>query len=53
MGDTYIKAYCERMVNSSLCKKASTVLSFYVMEINFIICINNELTIMKKKKSNK
>jgi len=35
------------------CKNASVVLSFYVMEHNFIICINNELTKIKKKKSNK
>lgn len=52
MGDTHIKAYCEGMVNSSLCKIASVVLSPYVMEINMIICANNELTIKNNEKSN-
>ena len=52
MGDTHIKAYCEAMVNSSLCKIASVVLSPYVMEINMIICANNELTIKNNEKSN-
>ncbi|GIZ20372.1 hypothetical protein TUM12147_37080 [Citrobacter europaeus] len=51
-GDTYIKAYCEGMVNSSLCKIASVVLSIYVMEINIIICMNNEITIKNHEKSN-
>ena len=51
-GDTYIKAYCEGMVNSSLCKIASVVLSIYVMEINVIICMNNEITIKNHEKSN-
>mgnify|MGYP007059152611 CR=1 FL=1 len=31
-GDTHIKAYCEAMVNFSLCKIASVVLSSYVMD---------------------
>ncbi|MNI81739.1 hypothetical protein D3C73_1383830 [compost metagenome] len=53
MGDVYIKAHCEGMVNSSLCKNASVVLSSYVMKDNFIICINNELTITKGEKGNK
>ena len=53
MGDAYIKAHCEGMVNSSLCKNASVVLSSYVMKDNFIICINNELTITKEEKGNK
>ena len=52
MGDTHIKAYCEGMVNSSLCKIASVVLSPYVMEIKMIICANNELTIKNNEKSN-
>ena len=52
-GDTHIKAYCEGMVNSSLCKIASVVLSIYVMEINIIICMNNEITIKNHEKSNK
>ncbi|MDX7439376.1 hypothetical protein ICA20_006885 [Citrobacter sp. C5_2] len=52
MGDTHIKAYCEGMVNSSLCKIASVVLSPYVMEINMIICANNVLTIKNNEKSN-
>ena len=51
-GDTYIKAYCEGMVNSSLWKIASVVLSIYVMEINIIICMNNEITIKNHEKSN-
>ena len=51
-GDTHIKAYCEGMVNSSLCKIASVVLSIYVMEINIIICMNNEITIKNHEKSN-
>lgn len=51
-GDTHIKAYCGGMVNSSLCKIASVVLSSYVMEINIIICMNNELTIKNNEKSN-
>jgi hypothetical protein len=53
MGDTHIKAHCEGMVNSSLCKNASVVLSSYVMKDNFIICINNELTITTEEKGNK
>lgn len=53
MGDTHIKAHCEGMVNSSLCKNASVVLSSYVMKDNFIICINNELTITTVEKGNK
>ena len=52
-GDSHIKAYCEGMVNFSLCKIASVVLSIYVMEINIIICINNEITIKNHEKSNK
>ena len=52
MGDTHIKAHWEGMVNSSLCKIASVVLSIYVMEINIIICINNEITIKNHEKSN-
>lgn len=51
-GDSHIKAYCEGMVNFSLCKIASVVLSIYVMEINIIICINNEITIKNHEKSN-
>lgn len=51
-GDTYIKAYCEGMVNSSLCKIASVVLSSYVIKINIIIYMNNELTIKNNEKSN-
>lgn len=51
-GDTHIKAYCEAMVNFSLCKIASVVLPSYVMKINIIICINNELTIRNDEKSN-
>ena len=51
-GDTHIKAYCEAMVNFSLCKIASVVLSIYVMEINIIICMNNVLTIKNNEKSN-
>ena len=51
-GDTHIKAYCEAMVNFSLCKIASVVLSSYVMKINIIICINNELTIRNDENSN-
>ena len=52
MGDAYIKAHCEGMVNSSLCKNASVVLSSYVMKDDFIICINNELTIRNDENSN-
>lgn len=51
-GDTHIKAHWEGMVNSSLCKIASVVLSSYVMEINIIICMNNVLTIKNNEKSN-
>ena len=51
-GDSHIKAYCEGMVNFSLCKIASVVLSIYVMEIKTIICINNEITIKNHEKSN-
>lgn len=51
-GDSHIKAYCEGMVNFSLCKIASVVLSIYVMEINIIICMNNVLTIKNNEKSN-
>lgn len=51
-GDTHIKAHWEEMVNSSLCKIASVVLSSYVMEINIIICMNNVLTIKNNEKSN-
>ena len=51
-GDSHIKAYCEGMVNFSLCKIASVVLSSYVMEINIIICMNNVLTIKNNEKSN-
>lgn len=51
-GDTHIKAYCEEMVNFSLCKIASVVSSSYVMNINIIICINNEITIKNNEKSN-
>ncbi|MDN8551712.1 hypothetical protein QZP89_07770 [Citrobacter werkmanii] len=40
------------MVNSSLCKIASVVLSSYVMKINIIIYMNNELTIKNNEKSN-
>ncbi|MDT7086891.1 hypothetical protein RQL60_18035 [Citrobacter europaeus] len=40
------------MVNSSLCKIASVVLSIYVMEINIIIYMNNEITIKNHEKSN-
>lgn len=49
-GDSHIKAYCEGMVNFSLCKIDSVVLSIYVMEINIIICINNEITIKTMKR---
>ncbi len=36
---TYIKAQQDKMVNSSLCKKASVDTYFNVMEVNLIIYI--------------
>ncbi|EFE09857.1 hypothetical protein CIT292_06016 [Citrobacter youngae ATCC 29220] len=40
------------MVNSWLCKIASVVLPSYVMKINIIIYMNNELTLKNNEKSN-
>ena len=40
---TYIKAQQDKMVNSSLCKKASVDTYFNVMKVNLII-YNDELT---------
>ena len=42
---TYIKAHQEKMVNSSLCKKASVDTYFNVMEINLII-YNDDVIMM-------
>ncbi|WP_338301790.1 hypothetical protein, partial [Escherichia coli] len=42
---TYIKAKQDKMVNSSLCKKASVDTYFNVMEVNLII-YNDDVIMM-------